>query len=492
MDLSPHKTGEAASSGEPVRPAARLLSPYGSMVLLFLVFALELGVGLFVIRDLRSASVETQRMYAGSVLGLRRIGEMQYQAQETRRSTLYALTTSDSNLQVVYADNSRNADHLVTEGIAQYLAPAQGPQEMELGNRLSADWSAYLKVRDEVLASILEGSTKEAVQLDLSGGVPSFDHVRQDLDEIKRLYNEQASQRLANVAATSHRTVVRLIAILFSTLVFASASIWAIQRSQVQNALQLAKLQMEFVASVSHELRTPLAVICSAADNLADGLVGGREQLTRYGLIIRKQSRQVTELVNQILLFASTKESHERLILRPLQVSPIIASVMESSAGLVREAGFVVEQHLAPGLSPVMGDPSALSQCLQNLISNALKYGGEARWICIRAMEGKAERSGGSEVRISVEDRGIGIDASEIRRIFEPFYRSSAVAASTIHGTGLGLSLAKSIVEAMGGSLSVVSTLGVGSTFTIRLPVAKKGNLEMAEMASTPDPMTKP
>ena len=100
--------------------AAGLLPGYGSSLLLLLVFAVELAVGMFVVRDLRSANVETQRMYAGSVLGLRRIGEMQYQAQETRRSTLYALTTSDSNLQVEYADHSRSADQRVTEGITEY------------------------------------------------------------------------------------------------------------------------------------------------------------------------------------------------------------------------------------------------------------------------------------------------------------------------------------------------------------------------------------
>lgn len=135
---------------------------------------------------MRAASVEAQQMYARSVLGLRQIGELQYQAQETRRSTLYALTTNDSNLQVEYADQSRNADQRVTDGITLYLRQAHRQNEIEVGRKLQHDWSAYLKVRDEVLASILEGSIKEAVDMDLSGGVPSFERVRQDLDEIKR------------------------------------------------------------------------------------------------------------------------------------------------------------------------------------------------------------------------------------------------------------------------------------------------------------------
>lgn len=128
-------------------------------------------------------------MYAVSVRGLRRIGELQFQAQETRRSTLYALTTSDSNLQVEYADRSREADQLVGIGIAEYLKEAQTSSELEVGTRLQKDWAAYLRIRDEVLASILEGSAKEAVSRDISGGIPMFDRVRRDLEDVKRLYD---------------------------------------------------------------------------------------------------------------------------------------------------------------------------------------------------------------------------------------------------------------------------------------------------------------
>jgi signal transduction histidine kinase len=86
----------------------------------------------------------------------------------------------------------------------------------------------------------------------------------------------------------------------------------------------------------------------------------------------------------------------------------------------------------------------------------------------------------GEEVRISVEDHGIGIDASELQQIFEPFYRSPVVKAAQIHGTGLGLPLAKSIAEAMGGRISVVSKVGVGSRFTLHLPASQVVGVENA------------
>ncbi|HEV3385942.1 MAG TPA: MCP four helix bundle domain-containing protein, partial [Gemmata sp.] len=90
-------------------------------VLLLLVICCGIAVvGAFIIRDLRAANAEAQEIYTGSVNGLQRIGELQYEAQETRRSTLYALTTTDSNLQVEYADQSRAADRRVTDGIAEY------------------------------------------------------------------------------------------------------------------------------------------------------------------------------------------------------------------------------------------------------------------------------------------------------------------------------------------------------------------------------------
>src|SRR5262249_19791070 len=148
-----------------------------------LVVLVEAGVGLIVIRDLRNSYLEVESIYDGSVRGLHRIGELQYQAQETRRSTLYALTTNDGNLQVDYADRSREADRRVTQGIAEYMAQSRTPQEIAIGARLTRDWGAYLAVRDNVLGLILEGGTKEAVDLDLTSGVPLFDRVRHDIEE---------------------------------------------------------------------------------------------------------------------------------------------------------------------------------------------------------------------------------------------------------------------------------------------------------------------
>jgi signal transduction histidine kinase len=478
--------GEAAEYKLGAGAGSRTFSRYGSALLLFLVFCVVTVVGIFVIHDVRSTGVEAQKMYAGSVLGLHRIGDLQYAAQETRRSTFYALSTNDSNLQVKYADQSREADHLVIEGVSEYLREAKTPADIEVGKRLQNDWSAYLRVRDEVLASILEGSTKEAVELDLKDGVTLFDRVREDLEAIERLYDEQASQRLTNVAASSRRAMVRLVGVLGITLVFAIVSVWAIQRNRMQSAIQLARLQMEFVASVSHELRTPLTIISSAADNIADGLVEGKEEIKNYGSAIRSQSHQMTELVNEILLFAATRDRKNAYILRPLKVSDLVDAALVRTSELVKSAGFTVDVQIDAELPCAVGDMSALSQCLQNLLINAVKYSGRSRWIGVKAFVSDSEGHKGKKVCIAVQDRGIGIHSSELPHIFEPFYRSAAVTAEQIHGTGLGLSLSKTIAEAMGGDLSVVSELEVGSVFTLHLQITEEHKL-IASAASGQD-----
>ena len=463
-------------------------SRHNAAFLLFLVCCGVALIGAFVIRDLQAANDEALRTYSSIARGLQHIGELQYEAQETRRATLYALTTSDSNLQVEYADQSRNADQRVKDGIAEYGSHAKHKEEIVLADRLRRDWTSYLGVRDEVLASILEGSTKEAVSLDLSGGVSAFEHVRQDLDEVKRLYGEDARRSQENLVVSARRSTWKLVAIHSFTLLLSGAAVWAIQRSRMLSAIQLAKLQMEFVASVSHELRTPLAVLNSAADNIADGLVVGKAALKKYGDILQHQSRSMGQLVDEILLFASTEDGTNHYVLQSLEVSKIIEAVVVESAALVARSGFVLDRQIEPGLPLVRADVSGISQCLHNLISNAVKYGGDYQRITIRAFSASVDHWSGREVRIAVIDRGIGIDSSEIEHIFDPFYRSPRVNAAQIHGTGLGLSLAKRIAESMGGRVSVSSELSAGSTFTLHLQIAKGD--EMQAVAATSRPST--
>jgi signal transduction histidine kinase len=225
---------------------------------------------------------------------------------------------------------------------------------------------------------------------------------------------------------------------------------------------------MEFVAAVSPELRTPLAVIRSAGENLADGVVHDEEQVRKYGDLVRSEGRRLTDMVEQILEFAGVESGRRGFALRPVPIAPMLHEVVDSSQALVDEAGVSVEFSIAEHLPPVLGDEAALRRVFQNLVGNAIKYGQRGGWVGIRA------RRAGREIWVSVADRGIGIEPAEQPRIFEPFYRTPAVVAAQIQGAGLGLSLVKRIVEAHGGRIEVASTPGSGSEFTVALPAASE------------------
>jgi len=173
-----------------------------------------LAVGAFVVRDLRRTQDDVRGMYAGAVRGLDLIGDLQFHTQEARRSVLYALTTTDANLQVQYADQSRAADARVAEILRTYGDLPLAARSAQVLRTFETGWAAYRPVRDEVLASILEGSVGEAVERDLRDGVPAFERVREDLDALKRNWREDAEARLEAVEASSQRSVLRLVAIL--------------------------------------------------------------------------------------------------------------------------------------------------------------------------------------------------------------------------------------------------------------------------------------
>jgi signal transduction histidine kinase len=243
--------------------------------------------------------------------------------------------------------------------------------------------------------------------------------------------------------------------------------------SGARRSKALARMQMEFVAGVSHELCTPLAVINTAAENLADGIVENAGQMQEYGGLIRAQGRRLGRLVDEVLLFTAGRFGLSGYDLEPVEVAPLLAQSLSTSEANLHDAGFTVAKQIGENLPPILADPSAAITCIENLVSNAMKYSNSSKWIAIRASEAPAGSK--LEVRISVEDKGIGIPSTDLAHIFEPFYRVQSVRDNQIRGVGLGLYLVKRMMEDMGGSVSVTSELGRGTEVVLHFPAADWG-----------------
>lgn len=251
-----------------------------------------------------------------------------------------------------------------------------------------------------------------------------------------------------------------------------------------QRARRLARQQIEFVAGVTHELHTPLTAIRSAGENLADGVVSGPEQVRRYGRLIEGEGRRLSGMVGQLLELAGIQSGRRNYRMEPTAVAAIVEGALADSRWLLAEARVEVEREIADGLPPVNGDLSALKRALQNLIENAVKYGGETRWLRVEARLG----NGRGEVEIAVADRGPGIPAADLPHLFEPFYRGSAASSANVPGSGLGLALVRHVAEAHGGGVRVEGAAGgatgTGSVFVLHLPAAERGGGE----AGSPSP----
>jgi signal transduction histidine kinase len=276
--------------------------------------------------------------------------------------------------------------------------------------------------------------------------------------------------RAGSLEAVVTRTRRLNLAVTTLVLLLLAASAAALIRF-TRRAQKLAELQMGFVAGVSHELRTPLTVLHTAGYNLRGKMAHNPAQVERYGALIQQESGRLKDLVEQVLRFAGAEAGQVIHEPEPLSVENVIDDTMESSKGLIDISQCQIEKDIEPGLPLILGDPMALKHALQNLLTNAAKYGTKgSNWIGIFAS--KANDHGRTMVEIRVADRGPGIPEDEQAQIFNPFFRGQRAVQDQVHGTGLGLNLVKKIIEAHGGTIRVKSEPMKGAEFIVRIPEA--------------------
>jgi len=280
-----------------------------------------------------------------------------------------------------------------------------------------------------------------------------------------RLVVQHASGSLETAVASARR---RNLAISFGVLLLLSVSVGLLAAAS-RRAHRLAEQQMEFVAGVTHELRTPVAVIRSAAENLSHGVVGSADRVKRYGTVIESEARRLGEMIESVLQYAGLESPGGLGNTVPVSPLDIVTAAVDTAIAAAGAGALTVQRDIPPDLPNVIGDAGALRSAVQNLLANAVKYGGPDRWVGVRAEHVQGRRP---EICITVSDHGPGIPQADLPHIFEPFYRGSDAVAGQIHGNGLGLSLVKRIAEAHGGRVAVSSKPNAGTTFTLTLPVA--------------------
>jgi PAS domain S-box-containing protein len=238
----------------------------------------------------------------------------------------------------------------------------------------------------------------------------------------------------------------------------------AVLAEQNERLLEVDRLKDEFIALVSHELRTPLTSIRGYLELVLEDELP-REQ-REYLEVVERNSHRLLRLVSDLLLLAQIDARKLTLELQPLDLSRVAAESVEAARPAAEANG--IELTFAKAALPLLhGDRARIAQVLDNLVSNAIKFtpaGGRVE---------VGSRIEGDAAVVAVEDSGIGIATEEQAQLFKRFYRAASATKREIQGTGLGLSISRAIAEEHGGEITVSSEQGVGTTFTLRLPLAE-------------------
>ncbi|MEP7288911.1 MAG: GAF domain-containing protein [Chloroflexota bacterium] len=264
---------------------------------------------------------------------------------------------------------------------------------------------------------------------------------------------------------------VTLLQTLSSTLAAIIQNARLLQQVQAANTRlrEVDKLKSQFLANMSHELRTPLNSIIGFSRVILKGIDGPLSSMQEQDLsTIHESGKHLLNLVNDILDQAKIEAGKMELSYGSFSMAELIKSVMSTAMGLVKDKPVRLYPEVEPELPNVWGDEFRSRQILLNFVSNAAKFTAQGS-VTVSAFS--VQEAGQDMVQVSITDTGIGIPEDKLDAVFESFQQAENTTARQYEGTGLGLPIAKSLVEMQGGKVTVYSEVGVGSTFSFTLPL---------------------
>ena len=349
----------------------------------------------------------------------------------------------------VTTENYPNLRTLLDGKVLAWTAPTEAAVRLDLGGGAAAPIIADSKVRGFLSITVAPGETFDVERW--KELVLGFASVAATAIARGDALAELRDQRELLASSVAERTVQL--------------------RGAIEELSSASQAKTDFLANVSHELRTPLTAILGFSEILIrgdDGPLNPRQHGDMTTVLA--SGRRLLDLIDDLIDISQIEGNRLELDMKPLDVGPLLSSVVEEMRALAGAKGIGLTLAPSPEAMTVVADRLRLHEIFLNLVSNAVKFtkpGGTVR--VVAAIEPSADPTSGPIARIDVIDTGIGVPEDERERIFEKFHR---IAGPEYPGTGLGLSIARELVDRHGGTLTLESTMGLGSRFSVLLPLA--------------------